>query len=643
MKRIIRLCLMFFFFYIMLLPVPVNAEPVVTTYDDGFIYVGGIYDMWAEISEGADRATYQWQVNSGTIWGDLYESTDTYGYRGTKTNHLQIITKANDDSVAYGSGWENFDIRCKITLDGKVYYSDPGNLQAYESKILNGVLKNHNYTMNEPKVTNVYDVKPVEDGYTGWAYAGEQMHIQMDSKKVTDIKLIASELVYTPEIRIYDNGTVKYSDHEINYTPTKVNSEITVEFKLHMQLGINDMGYTEVKTMKIFTEMPEIIGIGTMKYETSMCKEQYNESQKLTLIPKGATVSIVEKSGANWYKVVYNDFVGYVGTSQMDVKLINYIDEVKASVPMPVVGEHPQFTAILETPGCKLYHIEPVTWEDITEGEFLTEEDVFREGHMYRLEIWVAAKDENQFKLDENDKPVVTGYVNESVVGIQKAYEQHPKEVLVLFWEYEPENMAPTRTPENTKSVTEIFKDVNDDWYTAYIQYVYDNGLMSGIQGTTLFQPNANILKAQVAQVLYNMDGKTEVTDKSVFTELKDVYEAEWYADAVAWAYNSGVVTGDLNTKKFSPNASVTREQLALMMYRYAQYKGYDTTATSELSGLKNADKVSNWALDAVKWAVGQGLISGVDKNGVKDLQPQGNASRAQMAAILQRFLENVK
>ena len=166
---------------------------------------------------------------------------------------------------------------------------------------------------------------------------------------------------------------------------------------------------------------------------------------------------------------------------------------------------------------------------------------------------------------------------------------------------------------------------------------------MTGIKGTTQFAPNANITKAQVAQVLYNMEGQPEVTDQKVFTELGDVYAAEWYANAVAWAYNEGVVTGDLNTKKFNPNADVTREQLALMMFRYAQFKKYDTSATTDYAGLVNADKVNNWAADGVNWAVGAGLISGIEKDGVKDLAPQGNASRAQVAAILQRFCENVK
>jgi hypothetical protein len=198
----------------------------------------------------------------------------------------------------------------------------------------------------------------------------------------------------------------------------------------------------------------------------------------------------------------------------------------------------------------------------------------------------------------------------------------------------------PTEEPEKKESVTEIFSDVFDDWYTQYVQYVYDHDLMTGIKGTDRFEPNSNITKAQVAQVLYNMEGKPQNEDDSVFEKLSDVYRAEWYADAVAWAYSTGVVTGDLVSMKFNPNADVTREQLALMMYRYATHKEYDVTASSDFDGLVNADKVADWSMAGVKWAVGQGLISGIEKDGVKDLAPQGNASRAQMAAILQRFCE---
>lgn len=190
-----------------------------------------------------------------------------------------------------------------------------------------------------------------------------------------------------------------------------------------------------------------------------------------------------------------------------------------------------------------------------------------------------------------------------------------------------------------TEKVSDVFSDMQNAWYTLYVQYAFDHGLMKGIEGTTEFQPNGNVTKAQLAQVLYNMEAQPEVTDYSACTELSDVYE-DWFTDAVCWAYNNKIITGDLNTKEFKPSANVTREQFALMLYRYAQYKGYSTTQSSNLAGLKNAGQVSDWAAEGVKWSVGAGLISGIDIKGVKDLAPQGTASRGQMATILMRFCE---
>lgn len=208
-------------------------------------------------------------------------------------------------------------------------------------------------------------------------------------------------------------------------------------------------------------------------------------------------------------------------------------------------------------------------------------------------------------------------------------------------------SMSPviTQTPIQTPAEGQIFVDVYNDWYSEYVQYVYDHGIMNGIKGTFEFRPEENVTKAQVAQVLYNMEGMPEVTDRSACSVLKDVYE-DWYTDAVCWAYHNGVVTGDKETLKFSPNANVKREELALMLYRYAKYKDYNVKQTSDFEGLKNAYKISSWAMDGMKWAVGAELIGGVELKDSAgnivgyDLLPQGTATRAQLAAILTRFCE---
>lgn len=193
--------------------------------------------------------------------------------------------------------------------------------------------------------------------------------------------------------------------------------------------------------------------------------------------------------------------------------------------------------------------------------------------------------------------------------------------------------------------VTDVFTDVEKGkWYVAAVQYVYDNGMMSGSKG--LFLPMENITRAQLVSTLYRLAGSPEVTDFKACEELTDVVKGEWYANAVCWAYNTGVGSGNSATKLFQVNSPVTRQQLASFFYRFAEYKGIDTTAKAEISGMLNADKVSTYAEDAVKWAVGCGIISGSaikDENGndVYNLNPAGTATRAQLASILQRFCEN--
>ena len=301
-------------------------------------------------------------------------------------------------------------------------------------------------------------------------------------------------------------------------------------------------------------------------------------------------------------------------------------------------------------------------YADVAAGDyFLFDVQVEKAGY-YLVSPRAAALDatgliQYSYQL-ESDGEILTGFMHAATGGwfrwvTQKAkpvYLKEGRQTLRLLFDCAAINVNyltftylgdSSELPDLSGMVQYIFTDIYRDWYTDYVQYVYDTGLMTGIQYTTEFRPLGTVTKAQVAQVLYNMENRPIPKDGMVFKDLKDVSAKEWYADAVAWAYNTGIVTGDLNTKKFSPNANVTREQLALMMYRYAEYKSYDTMQTSDFAGLVNADKVAKWSEQGVRWAVGAGLISGIEKNGEKDLAPQGTATRAQLAAILQRFCSN--
>lgn len=189
--------------------------------------------------------------------------------------------------------------------------------------------------------------------------------------------------------------------------------------------------------------------------------------------------------------------------------------------------------------------------------------------------------------------------------------------------------------PSGTQDET-VFSDVSSSaWYAEAVNYVYENGLMTGISSTQ-FAPNNTLTRAMVVQTLYAMANKPAVSGSENFT---DVSSGDWFADAVTWASANGIVSG-YNATQFAPNDPLTREQLALILYGYAQMRGYNTTQSgTSIQKFTDYGSISTWALEAMDWAVNAGLLSGKG-NGVLD--PTGTATRAEVAQILMNFSETV-
>lgn len=180
-----------------------------------------------------------------------------------------------------------------------------------------------------------------------------------------------------------------------------------------------------------------------------------------------------------------------------------------------------------------------------------------------------------------------------------------------------------------------LFSDVaEDDWYYDAVAYVAENGIMSGTDGSR-FSPNGTLTRAMLSQILYAMEDKPAVSGAATFS---DVAAGAWYADAVNWTAAQGIVAG-MGENSFAPDAPVTREQLSLILYGYARYKGYDTSASVSLSGYADRDSVAVWAADSMGWAVSEGLISGRPGG---YLDPAGTATRAEVAQILMNFCEDL-
>lgn len=223
--------------------------------------------------------------------------------------------------------------------------------------------------------------------------------------------------------------------------------------------------------------------------------------------------------------------------------------------------------------------------------------------------------------LDENLRPITqTGTVPVSIISGGPALPQ------------KPQNPQEPVLP-NDSSISPPFTDVGPrDWFYDAVAYVYGKGVMQGVSDTA-FAPYAVTNRAMVVTILHRMEG----SPAALPSEFTDVAAGAYYVGPVAWASGGGIVTG-YPDNTFRPQLSITREQMAAILYRYARYKGLNVSLAGDLSSFSDAGTVSAYAVDAMRWAVAVGLING--ENG--RLNPGGAATRAQVAAIFQRFCVNV-
>ncbi len=192
----------------------------------------------------------------------------------------------------------------------------------------------------------------------------------------------------------------------------------------------------------------------------------------------------------------------------------------------------------------------------------------------------------------------------------------------------------PSQAPAETERPA-WFEDVPEDkWYYDPVRYAFENGLMNGVS-ETLFAPESDITRAMFVTVLHRMEGATEAAEGYTFD---DVSSDAYCSEAVAWASENGIVEG-FSAEEFGPDISITREQMAAIIYRYARYKGYDLTA-SYMPGYSDAESISEYAREAVAWAADKGVMNGNDDN---TFAPLANSTRAQAAAVFERIRENIR
>ena len=241
--------------------------------------------------------------------------------------------------------------------------------------------------------------------------------------------------------------------------------------------------------------------------------------------------------------------------------------------------------------------------------------------------ITITLSPDKGYKLD---KLTVTDGSGKTVSTVKKSDTVYtftmPASAVTVGVSYAKADETPSKT---------TFNDVSaNDWFASAVDYVTGKGMMNGTAANT-FSPKANTTRGMVVTVLYRLENQPS-TSAASFT---DVASGAYYANAVAWANANGIVSG-YGSGKFGPNDKVTREQLAAILYRYAQYKKYDVSGANSLDGYTDVQSVSSYAVPALQWANAAGVVTG--KSGSK-LDPKGNATRAEVAAMLMRFCENVK
>ena len=285
------------------------------------------------------------------------------------------------------------------------------------------------------------------------------------------------------------------------------------------------------------------------------------------------------------------------------------IDKVSIYVEEPVV-DMPVSNMFDIGEGCMGFTVANVQWEP--------NDTQFKADQVYTVAVTLEASSGYRFTQ------YVDPYINDKPATIISRTEEEMR-ITLTFPKLQP--AMPSM----------LFDDVKtSDWFYHDVEYVYYNRLMGGV-GNNLFDPNGECTRGMVVTVLYRMEDSPKHSGANPFTDLK----YDWYKDAVIWAAENSIVNG-VGDGKFSPDENVTREQLATILCRYAAFKGpYNPDDGVMLAGFKDQDKVSYWALDAMSWAVGVGLIGGSNEKDGLYLMPQGNALRCQVAAILHRYCES--
>ena len=303
---------------------------------------------------------------------------------------------------------------------------------------------------------------------------------------------------------------------------------------------------------------------------------------------------------------------------------VSYKDNLNAGTAQVVVKGMGTFTGTITTTFS-------IGRADLSDREVTLSQTVYTyDGNEKRPDVQVEGlQNGRDYQVTySNNREVGTARVNISGIG------NYQGSIRMMFT-----IKAAESKPEIDKS-SWLYDDVPETsgWRYDAIKYVKDHGIMNGISGTRNFAPDAPLTRAMFATIIYRMEGSPNASYSAKFP---DVPNGNYFSVPIIWANKAGIINGHSNTGLFGTNENITREDMVVIMYRYCKYKGIATNGRAALSRFPDAGQVSGYAKEAVQWAVANGIINGRSNTGMLD--PKGNASRVETAAIIQRFMTKIK
>ena len=375
---------------------------------------------------------------------------------------------------------------------------------------------------------------------------------------------------------------------------------------------------------------PTCEGIGYTTYTCSVCGDSYVDD-------------IVKALGHDYEEVVTAptcDKMGYTthtckacGVSFVDsfTEALDH-DFVKTVTKEPTCTEEGEMTFTCAHEGCGETYTQPIPKTDHELEETKVEATCTEYGY-----VTYSCKNCNYSYIAKITQPTGHDWDEGTITKMPTAYEEGEITFTCsVCGETKTEAIAKITACDGGKNCpSHKFTDVNPDkWYHEAVDFAVVKGLFAGTSDTT-FEPNGAMTRAMLVTVLWRAAGEPEAKTAASF---QDVSASRYYAKAVAWAKENGIVAGTSETT-FSPNETVTREQMAAILYRYAKLCGVDMSKVAGLDSFPDASKVANYAKDAMAWAVGSGIVSGSAEGGKTYLDPKGDATRAQVASVLMRYL----